>query len=91
MDDQEIRVAALISAELHIGNELETNKLSTEKPISGYILNKLLACFADYIEKGENIPEKTYEYRIDPNTIGIKSDVSLIDLLLSKDRHEDPI
>jgi hypothetical protein len=91
MNSQEIRATALISAELHIKNELETNKLLVEEPVSGYILNKLLACFENYIEKGEHIPAETYEYRIDPDTVGVKSDASLLAFLLSEDHRQDSI
>jgi hypothetical protein len=98
MNNQTIRAAALISAELHIKNELEyisnTSRSLAESfpgPISGYLLNKFLVCFENYIEKGESIPAKTFEYRIDDGTIGVKSKLSLLDLLLSEDHKKDPI
>jgi hypothetical protein len=93
MNEQEIRAAALISAELHIKNEIETDRLTKAgtEPISGYILNKLLSRFVNYIGKGEDLPAETFEYRIDYNKIGVKSNVSLIDFLLAEDHRKDPV
>jgi hypothetical protein len=91
MNEQEIRAAALISAELHIKNELITAKTSREEPdktvLTGFALNRLADCFEQYIAGKKDIPDKKHEKRAWADGPIVWKHHQLLDLLLAE---EDP-
>jgi hypothetical protein len=71
-NSNENRASALIAAEIHIQNILTASQFNKDlfdvTLLSGFALKKLTDCFEAYISGTADIPDKTYQTRIYPES-----------------------